>query len=250
MPYSKQLFLIGLIFLITGCSSTPTSTPAPISLTATLPSSPQPTIVSPTDEIAPTLVAGQWTYIFYHDGLERVVLVNGGPERGKPADELLELWGWDGTQWSLIRADPDGPVWRNWAAAAYDSARDVLVLHGGLQSQSRFDETWEWDGQRWTLFKGPGPGAREGAIMAYDAARSTMILFGGATPDMQIRGDTWEWDDQSWTQVSESGPAARFPGGMVYDPVRQGVLMYSAHFAELSGESVDYDDLWAWDGTS
>lgn len=250
MPYSNQILLIGLILLVTACSTAPTSTSAPIPVTPTLPSSPQPTTVSPTTENTPALRAGQWTYIFYHDGLERVVQVNGGPERGKPADDLLELWGWDGTKWSLISADPDGPVWRNWAAAAYDTARDVLVIHGGLQSQNRFDETWEWDGQRWTLFTGSGPGAREGALMAYDAEHEKMLLFGGATPDMQIRGDTWEWDGQTWTKVSESGPAPRFPGGMVYDPVRKEVLMYSGHFADPSGSAIDYDDLWAWDGST
>jgi len=225
--------------------------PAPISVIETLPASPQPTIVPPATEKPPALEAGQWTYIFYHDGLEQVVLVNGGPERGKPADAPLELWGWDGTQWSLMSSEADGPTWRNWAAVAYDTARDVLVIDGGLQGQNRFEETWEWDGQGWTRFaSASNPGAREGALMAYDAVRETMLLFGGATADMQVRGDTWEWEGQSWTMVSESGPAARFPGGMVYDPVRQEILMYSGHFAEPSGGVIDYDDLWSWDGTS
>ena len=250
MLYSNRLFLVGLTLLLAACANVPMSTATPVSVTATMPALPQPTSIPPTEENAPALQAGQWTYIFYHDGLEQIVLVNGGPERGKPADDPLELWNWNGTQWSLISADANGPVWRNWAAIAYDTARDVIVIHGGLQSQSRFDETWEWDGQRWTLFTGSGPGAREGAVMAYDAARSGVILFGGATPDMQIRGDTWEWDGQTWTKVSESGPAPRFPGGMVYDPVRKEVLMYSGHFADPSGASMDYDDLWAWGGSS
>ena len=176
------------------------------------------------------------------------MLVNGGPERGKPADDPLELWSWDGTQWSLISAEVNGPVWRNWPAVAYDTARDVLVIHGGLQAGRDFDETWEWDGATWTQFRGPGPGSREGALMALDAARGKSVLFGGSTTDMQIQGDTWEWDGQAWTQVSESGPAPRFPGGMVYDPARQHVLLYSGHFAASSGEFVQYDDLWAWDG--
>jgi len=210
---------------------------------------PPPTAVPPTVRTAPALKAGQWTHIFYHDELEQIVLVNGGPERGKPAEDPLELWSWDGAQWSLISAE--GPVWRNWAAIAYDSARDVLVIHGGLQTHNSFDETWEWDGQTWTKFaSASSPGGREGALMAYDAARETMILFGGATPEMQIHGDTWEWGGQSWRKVSESGPSARFPGGMVYDPVRRETLMYSGHFADPSGASIDYDDLWAWEGTS
>jgi hypothetical protein len=246
MHLNKYL-LFCLVLLVTGCAPAPTAEPtsAPV---ATLPS---PTSIPPTAVNSPALEAGQGTFVFYHDGLEQVVLVNGGPEQGKPGDEPLELWGWDGAQWSLISADEHGPSWRNWSAIAYDTARDVLVIHGGLQHRAAsFDETWEWDGQEWTQFEGSGPGAREGALMAYDAARAKMVLFGGSTPDMEIHGDTWEWDGQSWTEVNDSGPAPRFPGGMAYDPLRQVVLLYSGHFADLSGDSIDYDDLWAWDGSS
>jgi hypothetical protein len=250
MPYNNQFLLLVLIFLITGCSTAPTSAPTPISVTETLPASPQPTTVPAATENTPALKAGQWTYIFYHDGLEQVVLVNGGPERGKPADEPLELWGWDGSQWSQIGSDAAGPTWRNWAAVAYDTARDVLVIHGGLQPGKNFDETWEWDGQTWKLFTGPGPGAREGALMAYDAARSNMILFGGSSPDFKIHGDTWQWNGQTWTQVSETGPAERFPGAMGYDVAREQMLLYSGHFASTTGEFTDFDDLWSWDGDS
>ena len=249
MHYGNRFLLVAWMFVFAGCVTAPTATPLPV--TVTLPSSPQVTSVPPTTENTPALKAGQWTYIFYHEGLEQILLVNGGPERGKPVDDPLELWGWDGMEWSLISAEEDGPTWRNWAAVAYDSARDVLVVHGGLQGQKRFDETWEWDGQDWKRFASTSsPGAREGALMAYDAAREKMILYGGATPDMQIRGDTWEWDGQNWEQVSDSGPAPRFPGGLVYDPRRQAVLLYSGHFAALTGEAANFDDLWAWDGSS
>lgn len=249
MRLIKYIISVCLTLFVVGCVSapTPTVTLAPVS-TATLHPTPA---ASPTTVIDPALKAGQWSFIFYHDTLEQVVLVNGGPERGKPADDPLELWGWDGAQWSLISADENGPSWRNWAAAAYDTERDVLVIHGGPQQRgTSFDETWEWDGQEWTQFEGSGPGAREGALMAYDADRANMVLFGGSTPDMEIHGDTWGWDGQSWTKTSESGPAPRFPGGMAYDPVRKVVLLYSGHFADPSGDAIDYDDLWAWDGSS
>jgi hypothetical protein len=243
--FVKFLFVVSLLSASASACSQEVAAPT---ATAIAPF-PSPT-VAPTSVNSPALEAGQWTFIFYHEGLEQVVLVNGGPERGKPADDLLELWSWDGAQWSLISADSNGPSWRNWPAVAYDTTRDVLVIHGGLQSGNNFDETWEWDGQTWTRFESIGPGAREGALMAYDAARAKMIFFGGSTPDMKIHGDTWDWDGQSWTKVNESGPAPCFPGGMAYDPVRQVVLLYSGHFADPSGDSIDYDDLWAWDGSS
>jgi hypothetical protein len=246
MHYAKNLFFICLFLIMSGCTPAPT-------ITATLTAVPEATLPPPTTAPTrtfndPALEAGQWAYIFYHDELEQVVMVNGGPERGKPADEPLELWGWDGTQWSLIAADEDGPTWRNWPAAAYDSARNVLVIHGGLQTGAHFDETWEWDGETWKRFTDTN--GREGALMAYDEARAKMVRFGGSDAMMDIHGDTWEWDGQTWTMVSESGPAPRFPGGMMYDPARQEVLMYSGHFADMSGDAINYDDLWAWDGST
>ncbi len=248
MRSTNRFLFVTLILLLAGCGSPATGTAIPTS--SPEPTLPEPTTLPPTAEETPTLRAGQWTYIFYHEGLEQVVLVNGGPERGKPADDPLELWGWDGTEWSLLRADPDGPVWRNWPAVAYDTARNVLVIHGGLQGGKNFDETWEWDGEAWTLFTEPGPGAREGALMAYDAAREKTVLFGGSTPDLAIHGDTWEWDGQDWTPVTESGPAPRFPAGMVYEPTREQIILYSGHFAASTGEVIPFDDLWAWDGNS
>jgi hypothetical protein len=67
------------ILFFTACrqvfvSQPETSTPS-LPMTATLPSSPQSTSVPPAAESSPSLKAGQWTYIFYHDGLEQVVLV-------------------------------------------------------------------------------------------------------------------------------------------------------------------------------
>src|SRR5215208_1204181 len=168
------LYLI-LIVLMGACGAAPTENAVPMS-TAEATLTP-PTIISPTSMNSPVLEAGQWTRIFYHDGLEQVVMVNGGPEHGKPAEELLELWGWDGAQWSLISADTNGPTWRNWAGVAYDSGRDVLVIHGGIQGQNYFNETWEWDGQDWKLFTNT-------------SARAKTLLFGGSDAGMEIHGST------------------------------------------------------------
>ena len=247
MYFAKHFLSLCSILAIVGCAPSPMETPiATATSIATIP----PTLTTaPTSVSSQTLEAGQWTYVFYHEGQEQVVLVNGGPERGKPVDDPLELWSWDGTQWSLISADKNGPTWRNWPAIAYDNARDVLVIHGGLQSSGmNFDETWEWDGRTWTRFTEMG--GREGAVMTYDEAHQKMVLFGGADADLNIYGDTREWDSETWTKVSESGPDPRFPGGIVYDRARQEVLLYSGHFASASGSSIDYDDLWAWDGSS
>ena len=249
MKISVHLIHLSLLLLaLARCTAE--GTPTPVSTGAP---SREPNLTSTTvstDLSSVSLIAGQWNYLFYHPQLQKVVLVNGGPDRGKPADDPLELWSWDGAQWALLSADPGGPVWRNFAGAAFDSTRNRLVIYGGVQDRnSRMEETWEWDGQEWIQFHVPGPGFREGAVMAYDEARGTPILYGGANEKFEILGDTWAWDGTEWSQVSTTGPAPRFPSAIVYDPVREKVLLFSGHFVSAN-DFINFSDFWEWDGTS
>jgi hypothetical protein len=178
-----------------------------------------------------------------------VVLVNGGPETGKPDTDPLELWGWDGAAWSALKAGPAGPRWRNFASLAYDSGRRVLVLYGGLQSETRqFVDLWEWDGVTWTQHTGDGPGPRESAGMAYDAARGEVVLFGGAQSG-RMMNDTWAWDGEQWRQLADAGPPARFPAGFAYDPAREHILLFGGHAVNQRGFTT-FGDTWAWDGAA
>jgi hypothetical protein len=141
-------FVLICIFLAACATSTPTTVKVETPTFVPPTEAPSPTL--PPAEPERTLVAGQWTQLFYQPGLEKVVLVNGGPDRGKPADDPLELWAWDGAAWTLLSADPQGPRWRNFPGASFDTARSRLIIRGGLQDSShRFEDTWEWDGENW-----------------------------------------------------------------------------------------------------
>jgi hypothetical protein len=200
----------------------------------------------PPPEPAPRPSFGAWHDTVYADGLGAVVVVNGGPEAGKPATDPLETWAWDGAGWRAVApAGADGPRWRNFAAIAYDTDRDVLVVHGGLQGRGAgLAETWEWDGAAWTRHPAPGPGSREGAKMAYDAARRLTVLVGGATAAGPA-ADTWGWDGTTWRRLAAGGPAARFPGPVVYDAARQAVVLYGGH--TIDGPHA-LADTWEWRG--
>jgi hypothetical protein len=161
---TRYLLSLLLVVLFTACSPTVTSTSAPISST------------TPTPPPASSLALGAWHDLVYHEQIGKVVLVNGGPETGKSPGEPLELWSWDGETWSLLSADPNGPRWRNFASIAYDSNRGVLVLYGGLQSESEsFEDTWEWDGGSWKQHAASGPGLREAAGMAYNSSVNCLL---------------------------------------------------------------------------
>lgn len=249
----SALRLIQLCFflsLLAGCTASPAPTAVVVASPSPVPQTEVVAPILPTLEQDRSLAAGQWNTLFYHPQLKKVVLVNGGPDRGKPASDPLELWAWDGSEWTLLSSDPQGPRWRNFAAAAFDSKRNRLVIYGGLQSAAgRMEEIWEWDGKTWTQFTGTGPGFREGAMMAYDEARGRAVLFGGANERFEMLGDTWEWDGSQWTQAATSGPPARFPSAIAYDAARKKVLLFSGH--SVSGNDyINFSDFWEWDGSS
>lgn len=221
MTIGKTLLRLAPVLLLAGCSGPPSPPPEP-----------------------PRPVFGAWHDTVYADGLGAVVVVNGGPEAGKPQTDPLETWAWDGATWRAVApAGADGPRWRNFAAVAYDSDRDVLIVHGGLQGRGRaLDETWEWDGTGWSRRTARGPGGREGGKLVYDAARRLTVLYGG--PD---DAGTWGWDGTAWRRLAEAGPQTRFPGPVVYDPVRRRVVLHGGHRPD---GPYALGDTWEFDGAT
>jgi hypothetical protein len=139
-----------------------------------------------------------------------------------------------------------GPSIRHSPGLAYDSARGVVVLFGGLDGDERgtatlLGDTWEWNGAQWTLCATSGPTPRMGHAMVYDSLRQVVVLFGGS--DGQFRGDTWEWDGRTWRQVASAGPSARSRHGMAFDS-RRGVIVL---FGRIPRED---NETWEWDGSS
>jgi len=175
---------------------------------------------------------------------------------------------------------------RQSSGAAYDSARNRVVVAGGRGSTSLVEwdgqsweerlqspapgsmteiansmaydsarrqvvgyaggETWLWDGRDWTQYSGPQPTPTTGTAMAFDPVRQKTILFGGETSS-GLFSETWEWDGASWTQLAPaSSPAARKGMGMAWDEANQGILM----FGGATGFTSFLADTWLWDGVN
>ena len=174
---------------------------------------------------------------FAHDPLHRRSLLFGG----RTMDAALTLypaqtWAFDGNLWEVIATV--GPAARFEAALAADTARDRMLLFGGVVVEAGVSkvsgETWLFDGAKWN--QGPaGPPARRQMAMGYDARRDRVVLFGGSTSTSRdlatcaCLGDTWEWDGTSWTQIMFP-PAARPPAlsgaRMAYDAVHGHLVMF------------------------
>jgi hypothetical protein len=108
------------------------------------------------------------------------------------------------------RVDLGVPLHRFGHALAYDEARGVTVLYGGLayyqpsdspsaDQLKTLDDTWEWDGNTWVQrFPPTSLGPLAGHLMAYDAARGVTVLYGGVVDGLQST-EVYEWDGADWT---------------------------------------------------
>ncbi len=153
-----------------------------------------------------------------------------------------DTWTWDGTQWQLETPSIAPPA-RSKFAAAFDAARDRVVVFGGRNASVAFGDTWEWDGSSWARrAAASGPAPRSESAMASDPGSARVLLFGGANGPSN---DTWAWDGASWQPLSPgAAPGPRLRHAMAADPVRQRIVLFGGAYP---GGLLN--DTWEWDGT-
>ncbi len=141
--------------------------------------------------------------------------------------------------WTL-RVAPDQPPERRIHAMAYDCARNVTVLFGGLEGPGIMylgdSDTWELSGTTWTRHSSAHfPSVmRVGGAMAYDEARHEVILYDG---------DVWAWDGTDWTLKTWGAvPSLGWFPGFAYDRGRSVIVAY--------GGSANTYETWEWDGSA
>lgn len=158
------------------------------------------------------------------------------------------------------------PEGRYLQAAAFDEARKVVVMFGGVTVSPYYgvvrpnQETWEWSPAtgKWTnrTSAGTPPEARSGAVMVFDSARNKMVLFGGRSGSGYNFEDTWEYDTATgvWTNISSAGtpPSARSQQAMVYEKSSGKVLLFGGGRSEVNswdgtGISASIGETWEWD---
>jgi YD repeat-containing protein len=134
---------------------------------------------------------------------------------------------------------------------AYDSAREVVVLHGGLGAGGVLSDTWEYYEQNCHLVttQVTAPGGA-GHPLAYDSARGVTVLLDNSEDEYPL-AQTWEYDGSDWLLVP---PDPEFewtiPSGMrmAYDAgLGQAVLFggRDPRASEYYPGTVGYDGAWA-----
>lgn len=159
-----------------------------------------------------------WYGWAYDAGRDQVVLFGGTGVTTQPDPNLLnparwsdgtirgETWVWDGTSWTH-RHPAQSPPSRLVPSMAYDAARGLVLLFGGVKDlqANDADDTWTWDGSTWTQQQPvASPSARDSAQMVYDSSQNQLVLFGGLQGffDGTSVGGTWTWDGNAWTDGS------------------------------------------------
>ncbi len=136
---------------------------------------------------------------------------------------------------------------------AYDSAREKVILFGGIGYGSSYNnETWEWDGTGWAKkTSATSPTSQYSHAMAYDSVRGKVVLFGGSAGVNTYNDETWEWDGTSWAKKTpadpegDGNPSARYWHAMAYDSARGKVVLFGG-----STDSGSNNETWEWNGTS
>lgn len=214
--------------------------------------------------------------LYTHEGNYDVVIADDCGPADAVISKVAKLKVKPGPEW-VLRASTSpttGPSARSGHAMAYDSARGVTVMFGGMTSgEQTLGDLWEWNGVRWTLRVphsstsgwinvpdiGPQPSLtgqpvhRRDAALAYDSSRGRFVLFGGESrigigPAGQIyHRDTWEWDGMNWTLAATNGPAARARAAMAYDSDRK-VTVMTGGFLQGGPPDPTAGAVWEWNG--
>ncbi|MCR9246851.1 MAG: kelch repeat-containing protein [bacterium] len=147
------------------------------------------------------------------------------------AGVLSDLWGFDGSAWSLLAPAATGPGPRRHAVIEYDWSRNEVVLFGGFLpgTTAALNDTWVFDGTSWSqLNPAMRPSVRGAAAIAYDVAGGRMILFGGrdffASSHLQ---DTWSWDGVNWSPVASAVQPLTVQPSMAFDSRKNRVMLVS-----------------------
>ena len=167
-----------------------------------------------------------------------------------------ELWAFNGTDWSQVTTSGTAPSARAYAAMAFDSTNNIVVLYGGVDGNDFLSDTWELDvtnNDTWTevTTSGTAPPGLDRHAMAYDG---TKIVLVGGWNDTAYNADIYTYDvaQDEWSQTVGPTPVGSPPDNPNLQRINAAVFKTSQGFFIFGGQD-NQDcflcDLWQWDGT-
>jgi hypothetical protein len=191
----------------------------------------------------------RWDAVMAYDPSTGDLVLFGGRGGAMGTTPLGDTWIWNGRNWANVtpKVPADSPAARFQPAFAYDPSTGQLLLFGGSNYTSLFNDTWTWTGGIWRqLSPAHGPAGRKGSLLGYDSASGQLLLFGGFGAESY--NDTWTWSGSDWTQLHPtSAPPGYFGESMAYDPIDSALVLFGGE--SLTGSSPTFNETWSWNGT-
>jgi hypothetical protein len=187
---------------------------------------------------------GRYQHDMVFDSVRSVAVLFGGTDQGTSLGDT-----WEFTPGTTTWADATAttpPTARFGHAMAYDASSDRVLLFGGYDGTTLYEDTYEYDGSTatWNVMASTAtPPARRFHHMAYDAARGVVVMFGGF--DGEVLTDTWEYTSGQWTETTTMSSAPR-GGPMVYDSLRARIVLSDAPVGGTVIETWAYEIGSAW----
>ena len=185
-----------------------------------------------------------------YDEARGVFVLFGGRTDNTAILTSAETWELGSAGWTLRTSGGDHPGPRYVHGMAYDAARHVTVMFGGLTDAGDPSDggTWEWDGVVWNKVADTGPTARQGAGMCFDRERGVTVMFGGQEgASSLVLSDTWEWTGRVWVQRTPATnvPTSRSYHAITFDEAHRVTILYGGYDPSVGQP---YEDTWVWDG--
>jgi hypothetical protein len=194
---------------------------------------------------------GVWGFMTVSLGPDRAIVLGGTDATsfgGLVFDSVWSVSIGAGTL-SATAIEATGPAPRYCGCAAYDPARDVVLVFGGrdLTGPALAAETWELSlaDRTWTRIEAAAqPRGVIGCAMAYADTRDAIYLFGGAS----LAGpssDTYRYDAdaRTWVRLDATGPLARYDGVLL--SYGDELLLFGGSYG-ATGPAF-YADFWRFD---
>jgi len=202
----------------------------------------------------------RWGHAAVYDPRARRMVVYAGLGCVGPECGVLfkDTWSLDLVSLAWERLDENtGPSERQDHRGFYDPVRHRMVVFGGRDVHSVFNDTWAFDlsAQTWARLDdgSAGPPPRYAHALAYDAATDRMVVYGGEDGSSKTLNDVWAFhlDANRWERLrtGEYGeldpqPEARVFPGAVLDPGRRRLIVYGGYTYSVNSPR---GDTWALD---
>ncbi|MHA2247184.1 MAG: Kelch repeat-containing protein [Candidatus Hodarchaeales archaeon] len=184
----------------------------------------------------------------YDTNSDKIVLF-GGNSGWTSASPLNDTWVYDFATNNWTQMNPvTKPDARYGHSMAYAANSDKIVLYGGYNGTTYFNDTWIYDfaTNNWTQMNPViAPSAIHGHSMAYATNSGKVMLFGGRDSP-RYYDDTWAYDlnTNSWAVIVPPDPSTRYGHSSSYLTNSDDVILFGGYNGTYLG------DTWVYDSTT